>query len=109
MGLCVLLKVFPWSFCSAAGGPSWTIRPAGGRECRPRQDGTAADLAPRASCALLNGEGMGVLVLVYGFLWDAALLVAVNQLPVWRIGRLLRASPRADVMSALLVEGSAFT
>jgi hypothetical protein len=52
---------------------------------------------------------MGVLVLVYGFLWDAALLVAVNQLPVWRIGRLLRASPRADVMSALLVEGSAFT
>jgi len=91
MGLCVLLKVFPWSFCSAAGGPSWTV------------------LAPRASCALLNGEGMGVLVLVYGFLWDAALLVAVNQLPVWRIGRLLRASPRADVMSALLVEGSAFT
>jgi len=86
MGLCVLLKVFPWSCSSAAGGPSWTI------------------LAPRASCALLNEGGDGRIGSGVWLFWAVALLVAVNQLPVSRLGRILRVSTGADVVCGLRSE-----
>jgi len=48
---------------------------------------------------------MGFLALVHGFAWAVALLVEVDELTVSRLGRILRVSPRADVLSALLVWG----
>jgi len=72
---------------------------------RLREAPPCAILASRASCALLGDGGMGLLALVYGFSWAVALLVTINGLPVLRLGRILRVSSRADVLSALLVWG----
>ena len=47
------------------------IRPTGDQECRPRQDGIAANLAPRASCTLLDeGGGLHISFGVWTFVSD---------------------------------------
>ena len=68
MVLCFYCGFFRGLFVRLREAPPCAVRPAGSRECRPRQDGIAADLASRASCALLNKGGDERIGFGYGLL-----------------------------------------